>query len=223
MGEAAGKQRAMVEAGHLLLILHSVPGPEPAPAKLFWRAPEGTWKAAGLGNGIGPLEEHLGEFELHVDDLEERLQQASTAREWFDLLKTATPLQRTVHHLASALQAAREAIDDRTLINLRDRAVELERTLDLLTVEARDALDFVSAQKAEAQAQHSLEVARESHRLNVITATFLPITALASVFSMTMRSGIETWGAPWTFWAVVGGGVLLGLVVRSRLRPAGTS
>jgi hypothetical protein len=223
MGEAAGKQRAMVEAGHLLLVLHPVPGDAPGPAKLFWRAPDGTWKAAGLGNGIGPLEEHLGEFELHVDDLEERLQRAITAQAWFDVLKAATPLQRTVHHLASALQAAREAVDDRTLINLRDRAVELDRTLDLLTVEARDALDFVSAQKAEAQAQHGLELARVSHRLNVITATFLPITALASVFGMTMRSGIETWGAPWTFWIVVGGGILLGLFVRRRLHPSQTS
>lgn len=219
MGEGAGKQRAMVEAGHLLLILHPVPGEGSAQARLFWRAPDGAWKAAGLGSGIGALEQHVGEFELHVDDVEEKLGRAASAQEWFEVLKLATPLQRTVHHLAAALQAAREAVEDRALIDLRDRAVELERTLDLLTVEARDALDFVAAQKAETQAQHSLELARESHRLNVVTAVFLPITALASIFSMTMRSGLETWGAPWTFWGVVAGGVVLGLFMRSRLRP----
>jgi Mg2+ and Co2+ transporter CorA len=100
---------------------------------------------------------------------------------------------------------------------LRDRAVELERAIDLVTLEARDAIDFITAQKAEAQAAVSLELAREGHKLNVITAVFLPITALASVFSMTLRSGLETWGEPWVFWGVVAAGVALALFMRSRL------
>ncbi len=219
MGEAAGKQRAMVDSGHLLLVLHAVPsaGTSAREPRLFWRSPEGSWRSL-QGTGTGALKEHLAEFELHVEALEERLSSATSAKEWFAMLKQATPLHRTVHQLAATLQAAREAIDDRELINLRDRALELERTLELLTVEARDALDFVAAQKAEAQAAVSLELARESHRLNVVTAVFLPITALASVFSMTMRSGLEAWGAPWTFWSVVLAGVLLGLFMRGRLK-----
>lgn len=221
MGEDAGKQRAMVDQGHLLLVLHGPPEPSTSSraARLFWRTPQGLWRAAGQGAGIGALKDHVAEFEVHVDELEERVAKTTAAGGWFAILKQATPLQRTVHHLAHTLQAAREAIDDRELINLRDRALELERTLDLLTVEARDALNFVAAQKAEAQAASSLELARESHRLNVVTAVFLPITALASIFSMTMRSGLEAWGAPWTFWVVVAAGVLLGLFMRARLRP----
>lgn len=219
MGEGAGKQRAMIEEGHLLLVLHEVPkaGVADRVARLFWRDPSGAWKTQGQGAGVGALREHLSSFEQAVDRLEDRLRTAERAREWFDVLREATPLQRTAHHLAHALQTAREGIDDREVLNLRDRAVELERAIDLVTLEARDAIDFTTAQKAEAQAAVSLELAREGHKLNVITAVFLPITALASVFSMTLRSGLETWGEPWVFWGIVAGGVALALFMRSRL------
>lgn len=218
MGEGAGRQRAMVEEGHLLLVLHEVPEPKrpERTARLFWRDPTGEWKSQGLGGGVGPLKEHVSEFEFAVDGLEERLQSAERARDWFEILREATPLQRTAHHLAATLQAAREAIDDRELITLRDRANELERAIDLVTAEARDAIDFITAQKAEAQAAASAELSRESHKLNVVTAVFLPITALASIFSMTLKSGLES-AAPWLFWSIVALGVGIGLVMRGRL------
>lgn len=219
MGESAGRQRAMVDAGHLLLVLHEVPeaGRPERVARLFWRDPTGQWRGQGVGTGIGPLRTHVSEFELAVDELEERLRKASRAKDWFDILREAAPLQRTVHHLTHTLQTARDAIDDRELINLRDRANEVERAIDLVTLEARDAIDFITAQKAEAQAALSVELARESHKLNVVAAIFLPMTALASIFSMTLKSGLEG-VAPWLFWTVVGSGVLLGLVMRSRLK-----
>lgn len=218
MGEGAGRQRHMVEEGHLLLVLHEVPKPG-APertARLFWRDKNAQWKTNGKGNGVGPLRDHLGEFERAVDALEDDGRSANSAREWFELLKAAVPLQRAVHHLARVLQAAREAVDDRELINLRDRAGDAERAIDLLTLEARDAIDYVTARQAEAQAALSLELARESHKLNVIAAVFLPITALASIFSMTLKSGLEGWGT-WLFWLIVAAGVSLGLYMRSRL------
>lgn len=220
MGEGAGRQRHMVEEGHLLLVLHEVPKPgEPERnARLFWRDKLGAWKTNGMGNGVGPLREHLGSFERAVDVLEAAGKRATSAKEWFSLLKAATPLQRSVHHLARVLQAAREVIDDRELINLRDRAGDAERAIDLLTLEARDAIDFVTARQAEAQAAVSLELARESHKLNVIAAVFLPITALASIFSMTLKSGLESWGT-WLFWLIVAAGIGIGVYMRSRLSP----
>jgi hypothetical protein len=221
MGEGAGRQRHMAEDGHLLLILHDVPRPglPERAARLFWRDKAGAWKTSGAGGGVGPLREHVADFERAVDALEERGRAAKSAREWFELLKAATPLQRTVHHLSRTLQAAREAVDDRELINLRDRASDAERAIDLLTLEARDAIDYVTARQAEAQAALSLQLARESHKLNVVAAVFLPITALASVFSMTLKSGLEGWG-PAVFWLIVAAGVALGLFMRSRLATA---
>lgn len=219
MGENAGRQRHMVDEGHLLLVLHEVPTPEQSArvAQLFWRDKQGAWKSSSGGGGVGALRDHLVAFERAVEAMEERAQVASSARAWFELLKEATPVQRTAHHLSSTLQAAREALDDRELINLRDRALEVERAVDLLTLEARDAIDFVTAQQAEAQAAHSLALARESHRLNIITAVFLPITALASIFSMTLKSGLESWLEPWPFWAVVAVGVVFGVVMNAKL------
>ena len=82
-----------------------------------------------------------------------------------------------------------------------------------------DGLDFTSAQQAEAQAKVSLLLARDGHKLNTIAAVFLPITALASIFSMTLRSGLETWFSPWLFWVIVGAGVLLGFTMKARVAP----
>jgi len=221
MGEAAGRQRHMADEGHLLLVLHAVPeaGVTEPDARLFWRDKAGVWKSSHGGGGAGALRDHLLSFEDAVDALEKKSCKAERAVDWFQVLQLATPLQRTAVHLASTLQLAREAIDDRELINLRDRAGDVERAVELITLEARDAIDFVTARQAEAQSAHSLELAKESHRLNIITAVFLPITALASIFSMTLRSGLESWNAPWLFWGIVLAGVAFGLFMRSRLTP----
>ncbi|MSP24021.1 MAG: hypothetical protein EXR75_02430 [Myxococcales bacterium] len=49
IGEHAGRQRAMSEAGHVLIILHGLPDPnEPdlREARLFWRSCEGEWRSS---------------------------------------------------------------------------------------------------------------------------------------------------------------------------------
>lgn len=219
LGESAGRQRCMAEEGHLLLVLHAVPEPgdSQGTARLFWRDPKGGWRSSGQGSGVAPLRALLGEFEDATDALERKLGVAGLAQDYFDVLRASTPLLRTARHLHRALQEAREASDDRELINLRDRAGEVERAAELLVSEARDGLGFTAARQAEEQAARSTELSRQSNKLNAIAAVFLPITALASVFSMTLTSGLETWSAPYVFWGVVGAGVALGLTVRARL------
>ncbi len=219
VGEAAGRQRHMFEDGHLLLVLHSIakPGSPERLARLFWRDKAGGWKSNGQGAGVGALREHVTAFETAADQLEDQLRAAKSARQFFEVLRVARPLHRTTRNLLTTLQAAREAVDDRELINLRDRAGSIERAVELVATEARDGIDFTSAQKAEQQARLSLELARESHKVNTIAAVFLPITALASIFSMTLRSGLEAWLSPWLFWLIVAGGVALGLAMRARL------
>lgn len=223
VGEAAGRQRHMVDDGHLLLVLHAVPvpGESERAARFFWRDKAGGWKTSAHGSGVGGLREHVTEFENAVEALEDKLRAAKTAKDFFEVLQGATPLHRTSRNLLRTLQEAREAMDDRELINLRDRAGEVERGAELVLSEARDGLDFTSARQAEAQAALSLELARDGHKLNVITAVFLPITALASIFSMTLHSGLETVGEPWLFWLIVLAGVALGFGMRGTLaRPA---
>jgi CorA-like Mg2+ transporter protein len=224
LGESAGRQRQMADEGHLLLVLHAVPaaGETAVEPRLFWRDKQGGWRSSSKGAGVAALRTHLQEFEDAVESQERRLSVARLAQEYFDVLRTSTPMLRTARNLHRTLQEAREACDDRELINLRDRAGDVERALELLVSESRDGLDYTAARQAEDQAAVSLELARQSHKLNVITAVFLPITALASVFSMTLHSGLEGLAAPWVFWGVVAAGVSLGLVLRARLgRPAG--
>ena len=219
LGETAGRQRQMADEGHLLLVLHAVPKPGDSAreARLFWRDPRGGWRSSAQGAGVAALRQHHVEFEDAVDALERKLLEAAQAQQYFEVLRAATPMLRTARNLHRTMQEAREACDDRELINLRDRAGEVERALELVVGEAKDGLDYTVARRAEEQAALSLQLSQHSNKLNVIAAVFLPITALASVFSMTLKSGLEGVADPWVFWSVVAFGTALGLTVRARL------
>ncbi len=47
-----------------------------------------------------------------------------------------------------------------------------------------------------------------AHRLNIIAALFLPVTAIASILSMDISSGLAN--TLTNFWLVLGAGCLLG-------------
>src|SRR5262245_26134691 len=76
IGDHAGRQRCMVENGHLLVILHDIPDPETPnrrEARLFWRSPDGTWQAsAGGPPGIGTLRAHVESYVEAANQLESR-------------------------------------------------------------------------------------------------------------------------------------------------------
>jgi Mg2+ and Co2+ transporter CorA len=57
---------------------------------------------------------------------------------------------------------------------------------------------------------------RAGHRLNFLAAIFLPLTAVASVFGMSLPSGLEN-SPTWVFWSVLLFGLLLGIVIRGLL------
>jgi CorA-like Mg2+ transporter protein len=224
LGETAGRQRAMAEQGHLLLVLHAVPAPGDSAreARLYWRDEKGGWRSNNKGAGVAALRAHHEQFEDAVDGLERKLAVAAQAQEYFEVLRASTPMLRTARNLHRAMQEAREACDDRELINLRDRAGEVERALELVVGEARDGLDYTVARRAEEQTALSLQLSQHSNKLNVIAAVFLPITALTSVFSMTLKSGLEGLADPWVFWSVVGFGTALALTLRARLNKVET-
>jgi Mg2+ and Co2+ transporter CorA len=45
---------------------------------------------------------------------------------------------------------------------------------------------------------------------------FLPLTAMASVFGMNLKSGLEH-APPWMFWAIMFGSIVAGLLVSELL------
>ncbi|KAB2889415.1 MAG: hypothetical protein F9K40_19830 [Kofleriaceae bacterium] len=228
-GTRAGRQRVMNADGHLLIILHDVPDPaEPdvRNGRLFWRKPDGTWKASASGaSNIGPLRAHVEAFDAAADTLEDKVDTAKKAQDWFEVLRVSAPLLRTARNMSKALQEARELVkNDKDLIAVRDAAQEVERAFELLHGHARDGLEFTVAKNAEDNVTSSRHVVESGHRLNLIAAMFLPITALGSLLGMNLVHGFETWEKPYAFWGVALAAFVLGLLVRVSLPkppPAG--
>lgn len=225
-----GRQRAIAEDGHLLLILHRPPGPDDGGREgvLFWRNDSGDWQASRGGQGIGTLKRHVQTFVEIEGQLSERYERAGELSELFDLTESLTPLVRAARNMRQALQAAREAMrEDRALLEIRDLGDEVERNLELLIEDVRNAIGHRMARDTEAQARAGHEALQASHRLNVLAAMFFPLTAIASLFGMTLSRGMDE-QIPGLFWAVLAVGLILGFAMKSwvtarRSEPSATS
>ena len=90
LGDTVGRQRAMAEDGHLLLVLHEPPvaGVTERTGRLFWRDPAGEWRSKGLGDGPQSLKRHVAEFAERAEELEKQWQLARTAEDYYLLLRT---------------------------------------------------------------------------------------------------------------------------------------
>lgn len=219
VGTTAGRQRSMVDGGHLLVILHDVPKPggESRDARLFWRAPDGTFKASdSRGDGLPALKRHVEAFKAAVNELDERVDRAKQAEEIYQVLRAAAPVARTARNLHKALQEAREGVEDKAIISLRDAAGEIERSAELVVSDAKNALDYLEAKAAEEQAAFAKKTAEAQHRLNLLAALFFPITAIGSVLGIELTKGLETQG-PWLFWTIVAAALVVGIVVRGSI------
>jgi hypothetical protein len=226
MGSQAGRQRCMHHDRHLLVILHDIPDtetPHKREARLYWRGPDGTWQASsGGGTGIGPLRGHVELFIEAAGRLESIADRASSADEWFGLIQAASPMLRSARNMHRTLQEARElAKDDRALISVRDLAGDAERAFELIHAHAQEGLDYTIARRAEEQAQGAQHMLEAAHRLNMIAAVFLPVTAIATLLGMNLPHGLESAPAPHTFWLLVALSVGVGLWIKASMpRPA---
>ena len=214
LGEKAGRQRAMMAEGHLLLVLHAPPKKDEPDRKgrLFWRKPDGTWLSNELGGGAAALGKHLNEYAEIVDKMDRQEDVAGSVDEYFTILDAMGPIQRSVRNLQATLQDARKLLSaDRDLINFRDKAYEIERTAELLYGDVRHALEFAVAKKSEEQAVASHQMAVQSHRLNLLLAFFFPLATLVAIFGSEMRHGLDQFlPYPYLFYAVIAIGLVLG-------------
>jgi len=212
-----GRQRAIFEQGHLLLILHKAPGPDDRAreGQLFWRNPAGDWQFNRGGPGPGALKRHVQSYAEIEAQLTHQYEQAATIEQLFDLIEALTPLVRSARNMHLALQSARDAIkNDSFLIEMRDQAYEVERNLDLLLEDARNAVQYRTAREAEAQAKLSKQALQASHRLNILAALFFPLTAIASVFGMNLAHGLDQ-NKVVLFWIVALVSLALGFAMKS--------
>jgi len=212
-----GRQRVIMEEGHLLLVLHKPPGPDDRAREglLFWRNPAGDWQFNRGGPGPGGLKRHVQSYA----DLEAKLttdyEQAADINTLFDLMEILVPLNRSARNMHLALQAAREAVKgDTFLIEMRDQAYEVERNLDLLYEDVRNAIQHRTARKAEEQARLSEQALHASHRLNILAALFFPLTAIASLFGMNLAHGLSQ-SKVVIFWLVALACIVLGFLMKS--------
>ena len=218
LGDQAGRQRAMLSKGHLLLVLHAPPaeGEAKREGRYFWRNPEGVWSGSAFGGGVKGLRMHVNEYAEHVDRYEQHEEQATRAEDYFAILNGLAPVARAIRHLHEALQDARKMCpEERELIFLRDRAYEIVRAADLLYAETKNGLDFAMARRAEEQAASSHQMAVSAHRLNVLAAFFFPLATLSAIFGVNLAHGLEEVPPPTPFLCVLAGGLIAGIVLKS--------
>jgi hypothetical protein len=221
LGTTAGRQRMLLEDGHLILVLHAPPSQDETGrrGRFFWRDPSGNWKAAPKGEHVANLEQHLNEYQSVIEQLEQAEDVARDARDYFQLLDRVSPLARALHNLHDALQQAREKVsDDRRIIVARDQAYELMRRADLMHEDAKNGLEFAVAWQAEQQAESTYQMAVSTHRLNLLVAFFFPIATLMAVFGTNLQHGLERWNEsnpPLPLLAVLAAGFVSGIILTS--------
>ena len=222
LGERPGQQRGLTADSHLVLVLHRVPSPKSHHREgiYFWRMPDGEWRTCQRGQPRPVLRQLIEEYQDAVDDLARQHEAADSALEIFAVLERVGPITRAARNMAETLIKSRDCLDDREarkdLQDFCDAANDIARACELLQLDARNALDFHIARQSELQAAHSREMERSGHRLNTMAAMFLPLTAVASVFGMNLRSGLEE-APPWMFWTVLFGSMAAGLFISETL------
>lgn len=212
-----GRQRALIEDGHLLLILHKPPGADDTGREgvLFWRTPSGEWLWSKGGGGQNAVKRHIQGYAELEAKLEQDYENACDLGQLFDILEALTPLTRAARNMHLALQSAREALKNEPfLVEMRDLAYEADRNFELLLEDVRNCIQYRTAREAEQQAQLSKEAVGASHRLNVLAAMFFPVTALASIFGMQLAHGLNERN-PLNFWVVFAVGIGLGFAMKS--------
>jgi hypothetical protein len=212
-----GRQRAIIEEGHLLLVLHKPPGPDDRGREgvLFWRSPAGDWQCNRGGPGPGGIKRHVQTYSDLEGELTAGYEGGLDLNALFDLMEKLTPLVRSARNLHQALQTAREGIrQDPFLIELRDLSYEPMRNLELLSEDVRNAIQYRTARDAEAQACLSRQALQASHRLNILAALFFPLTAVASLFGMNLAHGLNEQQVA-IFWAVAAVSLGLGIAMKS--------
>jgi hypothetical protein len=211
-----GRQRAIFEEGHLVLVLHRPPGPDDAAREgnLFWRNLAGDWQFSRGGPGPGALKRHVQTYAELESKLTQSYEQAADTSALFDLVEALTPLVRAARNMHAALQTAREAVKgDLFLVEMRDLAYEVTRNFDLLLEDVRNAIQHRMARESEEQAKLSKQALQASHRLNILAALFFPLTAIASLFGMNLAHGFDQ-SSVIIFWLVSVVSVGLGFVMK---------
>jgi len=205
-----GHQRCVEGEGELLLVVHEVPQPgvPEREALFFWKRSDNQWMQPGGDEGLGELSGLLDRYAAAIDAHEEELNEPDH-KVLFSILRHSGPLSRCLRNMEQAfLQVLAIDPNDRLMIGMVDRVHELVRASELLQSDARMALEFLQAERAEAQAVSTDRLNRIAFRLNLLAGFFLPLVALAGLFGMNVD--LPKFVQP-MFWGIFFGGLFVGL------------
>ena len=221
LGRKVGRQRAMEEGDHLLILLHAPPKPgqDEREARVFWRKPDGSWSTNTKGKGAKAILEHIAEYQSLIDALEAQEDSAESADDYFAVLDQATPLARASRNMHAALQQARDLIpEDQEIVSCRDEAYNCERSADLLVQDVKNGFDLHVAKQTELMTKSGHAMAVAGHRLNTLVALFFPTATIAALLGMNVPIGLEN--TPGAFVGAIVVGLALGFGVKGWLdRP----
>lgn len=219
LGQSAGRQRLMKEQGHLLVILHRVPGAEDKGKRegcFFWVGEDGSWKSSPEAGGRSALRVLVEEYLQRARGLDEMLERSGEAEQIHSIIDEAAPILRASRNMLVVMQELREALpDDDQVLGIRDLAIDVERSMDLLLQDAKSSLDFLIAKSSAEQATAAAGATEEARKLNRLAAFFFPLMTLASVFGMNRPT--EVMGYPGVY-VVCALGLVMGAVVWKILR-----
>lgn len=225
--DKTGRQRIVRDEGHMLISLHWVPtsGQTDRTPVWLWHRPDGAWFSylppVSEQLNVDPeqldpdhltLRSALDAYDRREDELELELEQCTNAIEYLDVLQEVATGQHAIRNLHETLETV--PVDELggqvdSLLSLRDYAYEIRRSYDFLEDFSRNRLEIHRAQQAE-------EANYKTSQLSLIAAFTLPLTALASVFSMAPENG-QILTDPF-FWLILALGSVWGWGLWMRLR-----
>lgn len=214
-----GSQRNIFEEDNLLIVLHDIPSFEmnEREHRVFWIRPDQEMWCNGQNNGKFELFSLLERYQKKFDVLELGIDKAKKAKEFFVVLEQLVPIHRAMKNLTKTLKESRTILEHNNyILEMRDWAVELQRSYEVLLADGKLALEFRIAQKTEEQVDKANHALNAQNKLNTIAAFTFPMMALAAVFGMNLIHGLETQPS-YVFWSVLTGGLAIGLLVKKWL------
>lgn len=188
LGAQVGRQRAIIDENMadgqkspLLLVLHEIPERgQPREGTFYWWDRNHQWFVYRQGHpytpqedGLAALSAHVERYEAMLDQLRDDYEEARRAHHYLAILENVALKSHAADNLYRTLETARTFMRDKKIaytveiINLRDRAYNLNREFELLYRDTQNALDYREAQASE--------------MLNLLILIFFPLSLIASL------------------------------------------
>lgn len=199
LGAQVGRQRAIIDENladgqksPLLLVLHETPERgQPRQGVFYWWDHSHQWFVYRHGDpynpqedGLAALSAHVGRYEAMLDQLRDDYEEARRAHHYLAILENVALKSHAADNLYRTLETARAFMRDKKIayevevINLRDRAYNLNREFELLYRDTQNALDYREAQASE--------------MLNLLILIFFPLSLIASLIETGITEQILT-------------------------------